>query len=161
MPTPYAQYVGSRDPLAVMRETIGQTQSVLNAFTPGAWARSYAPGKWTAQQLIVHVAQAELVFGMRARYALFEPNYVVQPFDQDPWVASEGAVVDGPTALEAFAAFRRMNIALFSSLTPAQRARTFTHPERGAMTVEDVLVSLAGHEAHHLQHFKQIAAQAR
>ncbi len=154
---PYAEYVGDRDPVRVMTATINETRSVLSGFIPNDWNRSYAPGKWTARQILVHVAQAELVFGTRIRFALAEPGYVVQPFDQDRWIALEGTRVDGPTALAFFEAMRRMNLALFSSLTADERRRTFKHPERGEMRVEDILVMMAGHEVHHLAHFKTIA----
>ena len=32
--------------------------------------RSYAPGKWSARQLLVHLAQSEIVFATRLRFAL-------------------------------------------------------------------------------------------
>ena len=46
-----------------------------------------------------------------------------------------------------------MNIALAASLTSAQRQTPCRHPERGVISVEDLLVTLAGHSVHH---FKQI-----
>ena len=66
----------------------------------------------------------------------------------------EGNVVDGPTAWAAFEGTRRMNLAFARSLTPADRRRTFKHPEHGEIDVEYLLVTLAGHGVHH---FRQIA----
>jgi uncharacterized damage-inducible protein DinB len=157
MAGPYAEHVGDRDPVAMMAETVDVTRALLSWFTPEQWKRSYAAGKWTAQQILVHVVQAELVFGLRIRHALAEPGYVVQPFDQDAWVALEGDKVDGPTALLAFEGIRCMNLALCKSLTRPQRQATFRHPERGELRVEDILVMMAGHEVHHLQQFREIA----
>ena len=49
-----------------------------------------------------------------------------------------------------------MNLALCRSLTPEQRARTFTHPEHGPVTVEWVMTFFAGHERHHLPQLEAI-----
>ena len=66
----------------------------------------------------------------------------------------EAATVDGPTAFRAFEAMRQMNLALARSLSPADRARAVQHPQRGAIDVESLLLTLAGHPVHH---YKQIA----
>lgn len=63
----------------------------------------------------------------------------------------EADAVDGPTALAAFIAVRRMNLAFAASLTSAQRQTPMTHPERGRIDVNDILTTLAGHGVHHLQ----------
>jgi len=40
---------------------------------------SGAGARWTVGQLMLHLAQTELAFGMRFRMALTTPSYVVQP----------------------------------------------------------------------------------
>jgi len=45
---------------------------------------------------------------------------------------------------------------MFKGLTPAQRRRTFTHPEFGELTPGWVVSQLAGHDIHHLKQLKQI-----
>jgi len=99
---------------------------------------------------MVHVAQWEMIFGVRVRCALGVPGYVVQPMDQDGLMPIEGAAVDGPTALAAFEGVRRMHIAFVAALSAADRARTVQHPERGTLSVNDLLVTLAGHAVHHV-----------
>lgn len=47
----------------------------------------------------------------------------------------EADAVDGPTAFAAFEGMRRMNLALARSLSPADRAWTLTHPDRGTPTM--------------------------
>lgn len=154
---PYAASLGSRDPLEAMAETPSRIRQIVSALGPAGLARSYAPGKWTARQLLVHLAQTELAFGVRARMALTSDDYVVQPFDQDRWLAGEEAV-EPAAALAAYEGMRALNLALFRSLTAAELARVFRHPERGPLEVRDVALMLAGHELHHLNHFQAIAA---
>lgn len=148
--TPYATYVTGHDPLDVLRTTLAAYREVFARNTAADWATPRAPGKWTAHQVLVHVTQWELIFSTRIRTALAIPDYVVQPMDQDDLLDIEAPAVDAAMAAAAFEAVRRMNIALVAALTPAQRARAITHPERGAIDIEDLIVTLAGHGAHHL-----------
>ena len=152
--TPYADYVKGHDPLDVMRSTLDDYRQVFARNTADDWAAPWAPGKWTAHQLIVHVFQWELIFSTRIRMALAMPAYVVQPMEQDELLNIEAPAVDVKTASTAFEALRQMNIALVSALSPAHRAKKVTHPERGVIDIEDLIVTLAGHGAHHLQQLR-------
>ena len=156
MPTPYAEHVGSHDPIDVLRSSLDDYRALMHRFSADTWARAWAEGKWTARQVMVHVSQWEMIFGTRVRSGLGLPGYVVQMMEQDN-LMGEANVVDGPTAFAAFDGMRRMNLALAQSLTPAERTRTFQHPERGTIDVNDVLVTLAGHGVHHFKQLKTMA----
>lgn len=153
---PYATDLGDMDVMRALRETPERLRALAERMTPEQFARSYAPGKWTAAQLFVHLAQCEFVFGSRVRMAVTHEGYVVQPFDQDAWLLRE-AGTDGRVAFWAYYAMRHLNLQLFATLGPDERRRALTHPERGPMIVEWILESLAGHERHHLPHFEIIA----
>ena len=153
--TPYSKYVEGQDPLAVLRNTLDGYRRVFASYDDEAWARPWAPGKWTAHQVMVHVAQWELIFSARLRMALAMPGYVVQPMEQDDLLNLEAPAVDARTAANAFEGIRQMNIGLIAALTPAQRAAQVTHPERGEIDVEDLIVTLAGHAAHHLEQLRE------
>ena len=64
--------------------------------------------------------------------------------------------IDARTALNAYLALRQMNLAMWRSLSPAQRERTFVHPEYGELNVGWVAAQMAGHDIHHLRHFEAI-----
>ena len=125
----------------------------------GRLARSYAPGKWTARQVLIHLAQAELMIQPRVRLALTATDYVVQPFEQDDLVALEPSV-DARTALATYRALRQFALPLFESLTPGQLAVTCRHPHMGALDVKWFLVMLAGHELRHLAQLEAMGSQA-
>jgi uncharacterized damage-inducible protein DinB len=156
---PYGKYVEGMDLLASLEEISKRIESLLRGWTPEMYERSYAPGKWTARQLLTHLVHVELVFTERIRFALTTPGYVVVPFEQDDWMKME-TTVSGATAYAAYLALRRMNLEFFRSLTPAQRGHRFQHPERGEIDVNWILTALAGHERHHLPQLETIAAGA-
>jgi hypothetical protein len=121
------------------------------------WSATYAPGKWTAAEIVLHLAQDEIGFGNRVRFALTQDNYVIPPYEGADWVA-----VESPTAprvaLAAFLALRRLNLILYKSIPAERRARPIAHPEFGEISIEWILHTLAGHDLHHLQHLRAIAA---
>src|SRR5436309_2613979 len=101
--TPYSLDLGDRDPLDAIRRVPDEIHALVRAWSPADFDRSYAAGKWTARQLLTHLAQCELVFGTRVRLALVTPNYVAQDMDQDRWVAREPLLGEA-AALAAFVA---------------------------------------------------------
>src|SRR6516164_2277511 len=125
---PYADALGSRNPLEALADTPLRIEALVLGWPADRWERSYAPGKWSARQVIVHLAQIELALTTRVRFAASQDGYVAQPLDQDAWMPLDDHA-DGPTALAAYLALRRLNVAMFKGMTPAQRQRTFTHPE--------------------------------
>jgi len=157
---PYASDLADRDPLEALRETPNRIVSLTNAWTPPQFERSYAPGKWTARQILIHLAQTELALGNRARMALATSPYAAQAMRQDAWMIRDAAL-SAREALDAFVAIASMNAAMFRSLSAADRATPFTHPEYGDLTIDWMLHQMAGHQIHHLRQLEQVDRSAR
>jgi hypothetical protein len=147
--TPYTKALAGREPLDTMRATTERIRALTAAWTPSQFGRSYAAGKWTAQQILTHLAQTELALGTRARMALTTPDYVAQPFDQDSWLAQERGL-SGREAADAFMTLSHMNLTLYSGLSESDRQKALSHPEYGSLTVDWIIYMMAGHQAHHL-----------
>jgi hypothetical protein len=156
VPTPYSSYVESHDPVEMLRVSLDDYRHLASRLTADLWARPIAPGKWTVRQVVVHVAQWEMIWAVRLRSALGVDSYVIQPIEQDD-LMFEAEAVDGPTALATFDAVRRMNLALAASLTPVTRGRAVRHAELGTIRIEDMLVTTAGHGIHHLRQLQTLA----
>ena len=118
--TPYTADLAGRDPIEAIGDTIARIAAMTANWTPAEFERSYAPDKWSARQILTHLAQSELAFGTRARMALTVPNYVAQSFDQDLWMARE-LELDGRAAANAYLAAGGMNLAFFERLSDADR----------------------------------------
>ena len=152
---PYASFLGDRDPRVVVSETASRLSSHVERLGTDGLKRSTAPGKWSAGAILCHLADCELVFGFRLRQALAEPHHVIQPFDQDAW-AKPYETLDARTALDLFTAARRWNLALLATVAPAEFGKRLTHPERGEMTLQTVLETMAGHDLNHLAQLERI-----
>jgi hypothetical protein len=154
--TPYSKDLGDRNPISAIRDSADRYRRLLSGWTPAQFERSYAPGKWSARQILIHLAQSELALGTRARMALTTPNYAAQSFNQDEWMNKEQRLA-GKDALDALLALMTMNRTFFDGLSPTDLATTLSHPEYGALTVDWILHQLAGHQIHHLEQLEQIA----
>ncbi len=154
MSTPYEQHVGGRNPVDVLRESFDEYRVLMPKFTSTQWSLPWQPGKWTAQQIMVHVMQWEMIMGVRLRLAVGVTNYMIQPADQDALMGTEDRVVDGATAYVAFEGMRRANVAFAAALSADQRTKAVRHPERGTIDVEDIIITIAGHGVHHLKQLK-------
>ena len=153
--TPYAGDLGERDPLAAIRDTADRIAGLARGWAPDRFERSWAPGKWSARQILTHLAQTELALGNRARMALTTPGYVAQAFDQDAWIARETRL-SGPEALDTFLALARMNVLFFDGLSTADRATRLSHPDYGELTLDWIIHQMAGHQVHHLRQLQGI-----
>jgi uncharacterized damage-inducible protein DinB len=153
-PNPYAADLETRDPLEALSDTPARIRAAVERWSEADFERSYAAGKWSIRKVLIHLAQTEMALPSRVRFALSQEGYIAQPFSQDDWLPLDEAV-EARTALDAYTMLRRLNVSMFRRLSPEQRARTFTHPEYGTLTVWWVANQLAGHDIHHL---KQIDA---
>lgn len=152
---PYAQFLGERDPLEVLAETQQRIPAIAQALGPEGLKRTYAPGKWTAAQVLAHLADCEIAFGFRVRQILAEPALPIQTFDQDQW-ARHYDNVDGVAAANTFQALRAWNLALFRHLDKGNLEKTAAHPERGPESARTVIGIIAGHTLNHLAQLESI-----
>jgi DinB superfamily len=109
----------------------------------------YAPGKWSAKEVLGHVCDTERVFAYRALVFSRADATPLAGFEQDDYVRN-GPFANRPLCdlIEDFIAVRRATLSLFRNLDEAAWMR------RGIANKNDVSVRalayiIAGHEAHH------------
>src|SRR5262245_55291683 len=149
----YEDLVGSEDPLDLLASTPDRIARLVRGWSPARWKSSYAPGKWSGAQIVLHLAQDEVGWSKRVRLALSEPGYVIQPYDAPAWVARE-TPVDTSAALDAYLALRRLNLGLYRGIGEEERQRPILHPQYGEMSIDWILRTLAGHDLHHMRHLE-------
>lgn len=154
---PYAQHVGNHAPLEAISETPQRLAELVKTIGPERLQTSPAPGKWSPRDILAHLADAEIAFAFRLRQTLAEDHHVIQPFDQDLWAKSYSSY-DAQLGLAAFSALRALNVALIRSVKPADLSKPVTHPERGTMTFQTIIETMAGHDRNHVKQIEAIAA---
>ena len=122
----------------------------------GALGASYEPGKWTAREVICHLADIEIAIGFRMRQVIASDNVVVQPFDEQAW-ARNYAHADAGLALASFLALRNWNLAFLEAVPVAMWEKPYRHPDQGDLKFSILIRLLAGHDINHLNQLKKIS----
>lgn len=155
---PYESFLDGRPLDTILASTADAIAAYLTAIGPNRVSLPPAPGKWSPAEIVCHLADCDLVFGFRLRQTLAEDGPTIQPFDQDKWAAVYSGI-PADEALAAFSALRNWNLRLIRSALPGAASRTMTHPERGTMTFQAVVETMAGHDLNHLGQLQRIAAR--
>lgn len=118
---------------------------------------SPAPGKWTIRQIVCHLADAELVTGVRLRRVIAEQDPLLEAFDQDAWALRLGyAQRRFSAALESFRRLRQENYELLRALPAEAFERRGRHSERGPLRLIELVRSGAAHAEAHARQILEI-----
>lgn len=155
---PYASFLDGRPLADILSATAGEIGSLLRKIGSERSTLSPSPGKWSAAEILCHLADCEIVFAFRLRQTLAEDAPTIQPFDQDRWATGYNGIT-AEKALEVFTAVRQWNLLLVHRALPAAANRPVTHPERGTMTFLTIVETMAGHDLNHLGQLRKIARE--
>ena len=154
---PYEKFLDGRPVDEILATTADKLAEYSEILGPNL-EKNPAPGKWSPAEIICHLADCEIVFAFRLRQTLAENGPTIQPFDQDKWAKTYPGV-PAAEALRTFTVLREWNLRLMRASLPAAAGRTLTHPERGTMTFQNVVETMAGHDLNHLGQLHRIAEQ--
>ena len=144
-------------PLAVQATTPKKLGRLIARASAAKLRKKPAPGKWSAAEIIAHLADCEIVVGWRMRQILGAPGTPIQAFDQDAWAAAgHYEKRDARKSLEQFRVTREANLALLKSLTPEQWKNHGMHAERGVETIGHITHMMAGHDLNHTAQVERI-----
>jgi hypothetical protein len=112
----------------------------------------YRPGGWTVRQLVHHVADSHMNGLIRTKLALTEDNPTIKPYNQDAWAALPDVRLPIDVSLSILDAVHERWTAICRSLSDADFARTFVHPEMGQLTLDSQIHLYGWHSRHHVAH---------
>ena len=150
----YGPYIKALEDLTLL-DILNQSREVLSAFVQEIpeekFKFSYAQGKWSIAEVLVHLCDAERVFQYRALRFARNDKTELQGFDQDLYVpesrANDRSKED---ILDELLAVRSSSIRLFSSFNDNELLRLGS--ANGAeMSVRALGFVICGHQAHHFK----------
>lgn len=112
---------------------------------------SYRPGGWTLQQVVHHLADAEMNAYIRFRRGLTEEQPLAGTFREDLW-AELNDYMDTPveTSTLILEALHSRFVKLLVNLKPTNFARSVTSPTHGTMTLDVAVQRFLWHDLHHI-----------
>jgi len=116
-----------------------------------------APGKWSARQIVAHLADAEVVCAHRCRQIAAEENPTLIAFDQEAWARNLNYAGRKPKqSLETFRRLRAENYELLKSLPESAFERVGTHSEAGRMTLAALVERNVNHAESHARQLQAL-----
>jgi hypothetical protein len=142
-----------RDGPRVVREALqGASDAELDARP--------APGKWSAREIVHHLADSEMTSAIRLRRLLAEDRPQIQGYDQEEFARRLHYGRPIPASLQAFAAARETTADILDRMSDADWAREGTHSESGRYTAEGWLTIYAAHAHNHAEQIRRARATA-
>jgi hypothetical protein len=149
--------LGGQKPLKIQADTPKKLGRLIQRASSAKLRKKPAPGKWSAAEILAHLADCEIVTGWRMRQILGAPGTPIQAFDQEAWAAAgHYEKRDAHKSLEQFRVAREANLMLLKSLTPEQWKHHGMHAERGVETIEHIVRMNAGHDINHTRQIERI-----
>ena len=113
-----------------------------------------APGKWSAREIVHHLADSEMTAAIRLRLLIATERPQIVGFDQEEF--ARRLYYDRPieASVEAFKSARRTTAEILDRMTEAEWAREGTHSEHGRYTVERWLEIYAVHAHNHAEQIR-------
>ena len=116
-------------------------------------------GKWSAAEIVHHLADSEMQSATRLRKLLAEPHPVIQGYDQDVW-AAKLHYQDRPIepSLLAFRGARESTAQLFALMSEADWRKLGWHSDAGSYHCERWLELYAEHAHGHAAQIARLKA---
>jgi len=142
------------DPIDVLESSSARLETLVTKLEE---YQKQSNEKWSAAEILAHLAESEIVYGYRIRKALNASGTAIEATDQNVWVKNAGYLQRNPRlALALFQAVRKVNIAFLKSLTPQQMENFGIHSERGKESIAQMARMIAGHDINHLQQMEKL-----
>jgi len=145
----YISLVQGEDILSALDQQRRETMTLLCGRDEEDGDFRYAPGKWSAKEVLGHVCDSERVFAYRALRISRADATPLAGFEQDDYVRN-GPFAQRPLAdlVEDFIAVRRATLSLLRNLDEAAWSRRGI-ANKNEVSVRGLAYVIAGHELHH------------
>lgn len=132
-----------------------RVRQAINGLKPADLKARPIADKWSIQELVAHLADAEIMGAARIRQAFAEPGSTVAVYNQEIW-AKEMAYQEYDTktfyaSLMMFDALRLATAKLFQRAEASDWQKFVVHPQWGNLTLRQLLELYADHSERHIE----------
>jgi uncharacterized damage-inducible protein DinB len=130
-----------------------QMRAAVAGLSPEQLDTPYRPGGWTVRQVIHHVPDSHMNGFVRFKLALTEAVPTIKPYDEALWARlPDYSSTPVEVSLTLLDTLHDRWVRLLQSMSEADFARTFRHPEVGTLNLGQYLAGYAWHSRHHVAH---------
>ena len=116
----------------------------------------YGSGKWTARQLVHHLADSHMNGYARMKWVLTEDAPDLKPYDQDKWAKLPDSKLPVYISLEILKVLHKRMVCLLQNYREYDLSRSAYHSEDGDLTLDLLLQAYALHGEKHIGHLRML-----
>jgi hypothetical protein len=141
-----------RDFIAAIAQAPANLRAAVAGLNDAQLDTPYRPGGWTVRQVAHHLPDSHMNAYIRFKLALTENEPTIKPYEEARWAELADAKAPIEPSLALLEHLHRRWVPLLESLTPADWARNFNHPESGLNSLDKSLAIYSWHGRHHVAH---------
>ena len=143
--------------IEVLAKLPSQMRAAVRDLNPEQLDTPYRPGGWSVRQVVHHVPESHMNAYIRFKLALTEDQPTIKTYREDAWAKlPDVAITPIEVSLQLLAALHSRWVDSLETMKPEDFARTLNHPERGLLTLDQMLAMYAWHSEHHLAHITSL-----
>jgi len=151
------EYAQGGDPLNLQRQAPAILAELIATASDERLTTRPRPDKWSVGEILAHLAEDEIATAWRYRQMVESSGIELAGFDQEMWARMGDYASRLPQeSLALFRLLRNANLQFLERLTSEQWECFGIHAERGRITVRDLAVHMAGHDANHIEQIRRI-----
>ena len=132
-------------------------RAAVAGLTPERFDTPYRPGGWTVRQVVHHVPDSHMNAYVRFKLALTEDEPTIKPYEEAAWAElADSASTPADVSLTLLETLHDRWVRLLRSMTEADFARKFRHPQLGVVPLDKNLALYAWHGKHHVAHITSL-----
>jgi DinB family protein len=150
-------YAQGKDPLELQKQAPAVLAELVAKASDEQLTTRPSRDKWSIGEILAHLAEDEIATAWRYRQMLEHNGLQLAGFDQDLWALMGDYASRVPhESLALFRLLRNANLQFLQQITPGQWECFGIHAERGRITIKELAVHMAGHDANHIDQIRKI-----
>jgi hypothetical protein len=148
---------GRQEKIAQYAAGYAEVAQALEGFPREALVAHPIPGKWSACEIVHHLADSETISGIRLRRLLAEEYPVIAGYDQEVFaVILRYNLRDLQPAIDQFRAVRATTLQLLNAMSDEDWTRPGWHNEHGLYTADTWLDIYSMHAHNHAAQIRRL-----
>lgn len=139
--------------IAEIEETPARLRAAVAGLSAEQLDTPYRPDGWTVRQVVHHVPDSHANAYVRFKLALTEDSPTIKPYLEARWAElPDTAETPVEVSLALLEALHRRWVILLRGMSAEDFARPLHHPEKGRLSLDQMLALYAWHGRHHVAH---------
>ena len=111
----------------------------------------YRDGGWTVRQVVHHLVDSHANAFLRFRWVLTEEGTTIKTYDQDVWASLPDMKMPIAPSLKTLDGLHERWVYMLRSVPAESWSKKAIHPERGEITLDDLLQIYSSHGDDHIK----------